>query len=145
MPTVLDPLIAYDWVFTLLKADATLSNPTTGLNRGRTYIEEAPGGTPYPLTVIQSLANEPLVGLGAILIQSNSVVMVKTVAQGTSYAAIRPIANRITTVLNGMMGTTATGQVFACWLDGIDLLPEHDQQSGLDFRNIVQRFRIAFA
>jgi hypothetical protein len=142
VPTVLDPLIAYDWVFTLLKADATL----TTLNGGRTFIDEAPKPTtPYPMTLIQSLSNVPLVVLGGVLVQMGTVVMVKSVDQSRTYTRIRPIANRIVTLLNDQMGTTPTGQVFSCVLDGVDLLPEKDAQSGLDFRNIIQRWRLAFA
>lgn len=139
MVTTLDPQIGYDWLFTTLKADATL----TSLNGGRTFIEEAPPDTLYPFTLIQMLSGVPLVGLGGVLVQLNSLYMVKTITSGRAYTPIRATANRIVTVLNDSRGTTATGQVFSCVLDDVLLLPEHNDQSNQDWRNIIQRFRLA--
>lgn len=105
--------IAYEWLQSNLKADATLATLMGG--EVRAYQRNAPEGTPvYPLILIRWVSGIVLMTVGALDVHTNALVDVLVVDKSNSTASMKPIANRVDAILNRASGTTADGQVFLC-------------------------------
>lgn len=135
-------LRGYDFIYAALNGDATLT-PLVG---ARIYAELAPQTntvTVYPFIVYSYLGGADLMGVGVVRIQTAGQFLVKVVDKTTTYATLRPIADRIDAILHGRHAAGGVdGQVFSCVREGVDPLPP-EIDNGVQYRSIAGRYRLA--
>lgn len=62
----------------------------------RVFLDYAPEGTPYPFIIFQALTPpEDVRGVGIIRVMVDTLYLVKAVAQGSDYDALRPVVSVI--------------------------------------------------
>jgi len=103
------------WLYTLLSCDTGLGGVNT-LVGGRIYAYQAPEGAVFPFVVYCRQAGHDVMGVGAARIMASEVYQVKVVGKAAtvSFGTIKPIADRIDTLLQGASGTVVDGRVLSC-------------------------------
>lgn len=110
----LTSLVGYEWLQNTIKADATLASLMNG--DVRCYQRNVPDGTPtYPLILLRFVSGIPLMTVGALDVYTNALFDVIVVSKDNSTNGMKPIANRLDTLLNRASGSTGDGTVFFCW------------------------------
>lgn len=102
-------VLGYDWIQTVLLADAGVSAITTDI-----YQDRAPVVAAYPFIVIQSQQATDVMGVGTARIITDSIYIVKSIAQSETYTPLIPLAKAIDLALHGVTGTLSGGSIFAC-------------------------------
>lgn len=122
-------------------AAASLDAISAGLST-RVFLDFAPEGTPYPFIIFQALTPPSDVrGVGIIRVMVDTLYLVKAVAQGTDYDALRPVVS----VIDGAL----TQQDPVDMAGGILLTSVRDREfrlveieNGKQFRHLGGEFRI---
>lgn len=78
------------WVWSVLSSDSTLNTAVSG----RIYAEEAPQGAPAPMVIFANLGGSTRVRTFGRHVLT-SLYLVRAIAEGSSFDAITPIADRI--------------------------------------------------
>jgi uncharacterized membrane protein YjdF len=111
--------IADRWLKETLTGDATLS----GMVGGRITGDDYPTDWVNPLVQYEMSSTRDTYGVGAVRIATHSVYVVKVIGEGSSYAPLRPIAQRIDALLHGARQTTAYGHI-EIWREAVVRYPE---------------------
>ncbi len=103
------------WLYGLLTGDGGTGGVNT-LVGGRIYAYVAPEGSTFPLIIYSRQAGHDVAGVGPARIMASEVYQVKVIGKATTVAfrAIKPIADRIDTLLQGAGGTVVDGRVLSC-------------------------------
>ncbi|HEV8639448.1 MAG TPA: hypothetical protein VG370_35005 [Chloroflexota bacterium] len=104
---MLEPYRADQFIFAALNAPPAVAD-------GRIYQGVAPEGAALPFVVFQMLAGTDLAQLGAFRVWANLLYLIKATGQGSSFAALAPLADAIDARLHRASGTTADGRVLTC-------------------------------
>ncbi len=105
-------VLGYDWIQATLLADVDVSAITTDI-----YQDRAPKDATYPFIVIQSQLSTDVMGVGTSRIITDSMFIVKSIAQSETYTPLIPLSKAIDIALHGATGSLAGGSVFACIRD----------------------------
>lgn len=140
-----EPVAADQWIYSTLKADATLTALIGGSTSPRIYNEQVPqNGTPiWPCVIynMQSAVNVMIVGPRQFW--ASMLFLVRGVHETSSYGGnLLTIAERIDTALHATPNgaTNAYGIVWSCVLEQPFRLPE--VRDGRNFRHAGAIFRI---
>ena len=109
---------AETWLYSVFSADSGaggLNHATTGV-AGRIYAYVAPAGAAFPLVIYSHQGGHDVRGVGPARIMASMVYQVKAIGKGraASFAAIKPIADRIDSLLQGASGSTTDGLILSC-------------------------------
>lgn len=118
---------------------ATL-NAAPPLAGGRIYQGIAPQGTSFPYVVYQFQGGADLDTQRVARVWADLVYLVKAVTTGSSFAAIRAIADAIDARLHGASGATADAAVDACVREQPFQLTEAD--GGVNYRHLGGVYRL---
>ena len=141
-----EPFAADQWIYSTLKADATLTALIGGATSPRIYSDLAPQGPPLPVLPyviyqMQSAVNLMIVGPRSFW--ANMTYIVKGVNETLSYGGpLLTIAERIIADLHATPNGAANayGIIWTCVLDDHFRMPE--VTAGRNFRHSGGRFRI---
>ncbi len=126
-----------EWLWALLRYDATLQ----GLVGGRVYAYAAPEGATLPAVVFQhQAATDVRTGPGQDRIMVDGLWLVRGVSEGRSFAQLRPVADRIDTLLSGASGTVSDALVLHTVREEPAVLVE--RQAGIEYRHLGGLYRI---
>jgi len=98
------------WRYTTLTGDATLAAAVGARCYG--YIAPQPAQFPFLLFAMQ--AGTDVMGVGTARIMLNALFQVKVIGATNSFAALKPLADRIDAVLHGATGSVVDGAILAC-------------------------------
>lgn len=98
------------WLYTLLSGDATL----TALVGARIYAYVAAQGAAMPFVVFNLQDGSDVMGVGTARIMFDGLYQVKGINEASSFASLKPIADRIDTLLQGNSGSVLDGAILAC-------------------------------
>ena len=119
---------AIDLVYARLSGDSTLSSLVGGRIGREPIIPVATGLARFPYVSFGIQANTPLGTLNATRVWENTVVRVSiwaTMGTGQGWAAVRSIADRVGTLMQGYGGTTGGAQVVKFRLiETVDLIED---------------------
>lgn len=104
------------WIASKLIGASVLDDIFTGLSQ-RVYNMFAPAFTGFPFIIFQAQSPPAVVrGVGSAEVMVDTIYVVKAIAQGTSYAALAPIASAIRFMLVTNNGeTTSNGdEIISC-------------------------------
>lgn len=141
-----EPVAADQWIYSTLKADATLTNLIGGGASPRIYIDQAPQGLPngvYPYVLFQMQSAVDLMWVGPRRVWSNMLYLVRGVHETGQYTGpLLTMSERIDAVLHATPnGTTnAYGVIWSCVSEQPFRLPE--TVNGRNFRHFGRIFRI---
>jgi len=142
-----EPVAADQWIYSTLKADATLTALIGGSAAPRIYNEQAPQGngtTPiYPLIIYQMQSAVDLMWVGPRRVWSDMLYLVRGVAETSSYGGnLLTITERIDETLHATPNgdTNAYGVIWTCVGEQPFRLPE--VQGGRNFRHFGRIYRI---
>lgn len=128
---------AFEWLYGLLSADATL----VALINGRVYRHVAPQGAARPFLVAGYLAGSDVMTVSTARIMSSLVCTVRAVGLATQYGTLVSIADRADTLLHAASGVVADARVLSCVrelaLDYYEVSSE-----GLTFAHIGGQYRL---
>lgn len=129
---------AEDFIFNRLDPDEVLD----GLIDGRFYSDVAPEGTPSPWVVYQCQTPESrsVRGLGGVIIMLDEIYTIRAICEGSDYAPIKPIAERIVDLLHNYHGPVTDGYVLACQFLGP--VKYFTVENGIQYRHLGGTFRI---
>lgn len=103
------------WLYGLLSGDTGAGGVST-LVGGRIYAYIAPERSAFPLVVYSRQAGHDVAGVGPVRIMAREVYQVKVIGKAATVAfgAIKPIADRIDTLLQGASGSVVDGSILSC-------------------------------
>ncbi len=103
------------WLYGLLAGDTGVGGVST-LVGGRIYAYIAPEGSAFPLVVYSRQAGHDVAGVGSARIMASEVYQVKVIGKGSTvgFEAIRPVADRLDSLLQGASGSVVDGQILSC-------------------------------
>jgi len=106
---------AEQWLYSLLTGDTGPGGVNTFVG-GRIYAYVAPSGASFPFVVYSYQGGHDVQGIGPARIMASGVYQVKVVGKAATVAfgAIKAIADRIDTLLQGASGTVVDGRVLSC-------------------------------
>ncbi len=110
--SVVETVRVEEWLYQTLAGDPTLR----ALVGDRVYAYQAPHEARYPLVVFSRQAGRDVRGVGPSRILANEIYQVKVIGRGSAvgFAALKAIADRVDTLLQGSSGAVADGQVLSC-------------------------------
>lgn len=98
------------WLYTTLTGDATLAAAVST----RCYGYIAPQNAIYPLLLFSMQAGTDVMGVGTARVMLTCLYQVKVIGATNSFAALKPLADRIDAVLQGATGSVVDGAILAC-------------------------------
>lgn len=106
---------AEQWLYSLLTGD----NGAGGVNTlvgGRIYAYLAPSSATFPLVIYSHQGSHDVRGVGPSRIMASMVYQMKVIGKGSSagFGAIKAIADRIDSLLQGASGQVVDGQIVSC-------------------------------
>lgn len=106
---------AEQWLYSLLSGDAGAGGVNT-LVGGRIYAYVAPSGAAFPLVVYSRQAGHDVMGVGTVRIMASELYQVKVIGKGAtvSFGAIKAVADRIDSLLQGASGSVVDGLILSC-------------------------------
>lgn len=124
------------WLWGLLRYDATLQ----ALVGSRVYADRAPLGATLPAVVFQQQAAvDVTTGPGVARIMTNTLYLVRGVAEGGSYTPLLPVEARIDELLQGASGSPVGAQVLHCHREAPFRLVE--RTDGIEIRHLGGLYR----
>ncbi len=131
------------WMYATLTADGVLA-PLLGT---RIYEVPAPPDAADPFVAVQQYQSpSDLYTNGAILVFTDVYLKLIIVQRGTSISTpfnLEAIDTRITTVLHGKSGSTATARVLSCVRAGPALTaPDFDKQTGAQYAQLGSNWHV---
>jgi hypothetical protein len=127
--------IADRWLLATLTGDSTLSTMVGGRISG----DEYPTEWANPLVHFDMSSTRDIYGVGAVRIGVQAVYLVKVIGEGSSYAALRPIARRVDELLHDARATTAYGHI-ECWREAAVRYGE--TMVGVRYRHLGGMYRV---
>lgn len=124
------------WLYTKLSSDATI----TSLVAARIYGYTAPPTPTFPYIIFNHQGSADVSAVGGYRIFNSGVYQVKAVAQSTSAATAKTIADRIDTLLQRAYGTVTGGYVLGCVRE--QPLVYVEITNGIQYRNLGGLYRI---
>ncbi len=106
---------AEQWLYTLLTTDSGAGGVNT-LVGGRIYAYVAPSGAAFPLVVYSHQGSHDVRGVGPTRIMASMVYQVKVIGKSSAagFGAIKAVADRLDTLLQGASGSVVDGRVLSC-------------------------------
>lgn len=106
---------AEQWLYQLLTGDSGPGGVNT-LVDGRIYAYVAPSAATFPFVVYSHQGSHDVRGVGPTRIMASMVYQVKVVgkASTTAMGAIKPIADRLDSLLQGASGQVVDGRIVSC-------------------------------
>ncbi len=103
------------WLCELLTGDTGEGGVST-LVGGRIYAYVAPEGSAFPLVIYSRQAGHDVAGVGSARIMASEVYQVKVIGRAAAvlFNAIKAIADRIDSLLQGASGSVVDGQILSC-------------------------------
>lgn len=135
-----ETVVALQWVEAVLKASPSLA----GYLGDRIYEGAAPKSAAYPFVIYDVVSAVDLMVVGPERIWSDTLVLVKAVAQSSSLA-LAPLASAIDVALTSPTGGTVaspSGQVFTSVREEPFRLHELDSELGVWFTHLGGRYRL---
>lgn len=129
-------VLGYDFIAATLLADADV----IAIIGDRVYQDVAPASAIYPFIVIQNQLSDDMLGVGSVRIYTDTIFIVKAVAQVDTYDPLRPLAKAIDVALNGVTGSVLDGTVFACIREESFRLAETEE--GVHHKNLGGSYRL---
>ena len=102
-------ILGYDWIQATLLASSDVTDITSDI-----YQDRAPASANYPFIVIQNQLTIDVMGVGTARIMTDSIYIVKSIAQSETYTPLIPLSEAIDSALHGTTGSLSGGSVFAC-------------------------------
>jgi hypothetical protein len=131
-----DYLIAEEFFYTLLANDAALQ----ALVGNRVYSGTAPEGSAYPLVQFSFEGGRDVQEVAGHPIMIDELYVVKAVGKGNRLDTLKPIYERVHTLLQRASGTVADGKVIACVRQTPIKYEEID--NGITYRHLGGIYRI---
>ncbi len=106
---------AEKWLYSVLSGDTGAGGVNT-LVGGRIYAYLAPERSAYPLVIFSHQGDYDVMGVGTARILASTLYQVKAVGRGSAVGmnAIKTIADRIDTLLQGASGSVTDGVILSC-------------------------------
>lgn len=133
-----ETVLAETWLYTTLKANATLTALIGGSTTPRIYSAVVPQGAALPAVVFQQMSGEDLLTLNAYRVWSDLVYLVKGIAQAGGFVALDGIAAQIDVSLHRVSGTG----VAACYRERPFTYVEPETADGQQYRHLGGIYRI---
>jgi hypothetical protein len=131
-----EPSLIEEWVESIC-----LTTPAiTGLVGNRVYQELAPLSANYPFIVHQTQTSSDLYGVGARRIWVDAEVIVRGVAQVSSYTPLKPLASAIDAAFDGTASSLVDGSVIA--VRRIRPYTSVEQYEGYQIRHLGGVYRV---
>lgn len=134
-----EDMIVAGWLTSVLGGDATLQGllGTQGVWDG-----PAPDNALYPLLRIDAQSPGYMVrGVGAVEVMADSLWLIRGIYEGTSYLPLKPIAERVHSLLHGAVAQVVTdGTIEAVARESI--FRQRVSDAGKEFRHLGGIYRI---
>jgi hypothetical protein len=134
----MNPLIADEWIYGVLSADATLQ----WLMAQRWYSDAIPEKAALPAGVYAMATAEDVAMFNAVIIADGFDYDIKVVGDTASYGDIEAAANRMHALLHGKTGTVTRGVVISCVREMPIRYTERDTQNGKTYKHLGGTYRI---
>lgn len=125
-------------VFNLLAADTGAGGVSTLLS-GRIYRDRVPQSAALPAATVTLVSHTDLNTIGGRRVLANTLVDVRIVGSGPSYAAINPVARRADIVLQSAGGASFGSMVVELRRTAMQQFIEDD--AGVMFAHTIQTYR----
>ncbi len=139
MTAGIETVVAHDWIKAALDASAALATHVST----RIYYKQAPNDeTAYPFVVFQNQSAEDVRGVGLESIMSDTLYLVKAIAQATTWTtALKGAVSAVHVALTSSTGgSTADGNVWtAVRMSPFELV---ESEGGKEFRHLGGIYRI---
>lgn len=129
---------AAKWAWTLLRAD-TASGGVNTLSGGRIYRDLVPQSAALPAVVITTQAATDDVAIGGHRVTTSVLLNVRVVTTAADYVAVKALADRVDTVLDGATGSQDTVLIGKTVRDSTQQYLE--VEDGITYANVVQLYR----
>lgn len=106
---------AEKWLYALMSGDSGVGGVST-LVGGRIYAYAAPSRVSFPFVVFSHMGDYDVRAVGTARILASMTYQVKAVGRGSAVGmnAIKTIADRIDTLLQGASGSVTDGVILSC-------------------------------
>jgi hypothetical protein len=125
-------------VYDLLAADTGAGGVSTLLG-GRIYRDRVPAAASLPAATVTLVSHTDLNTMGGTRVVANTLVDVRVVGAGSSYATLNPVARRADVVLQEAGGTSFGSVVVKLRRTAVTQFIEDD--SGVMYAHVVQTYR----
>jgi hypothetical protein len=125
-------------VYDLLAADTGAGGVSTLLG-GRIYRDRVPAAASLPAATVTLVSHTDLNTMGGTRVVANTLVDVRVVGSGSSYATLNPVARRADVVLQEAGGTSFGSVVVKLRRTAVTQFIEDD--SGVMYAHVVQTYR----
>lgn len=123
------------WIISRLRADATL----TSLGLQGVYDGDAPVSAAYPFALVTNQGTADTRGVGGLRIAQGGLVRVAVIKEGWGADSIRPIAERIDALLDGVSASSSELTVIALNRESED--KRAYTEDGIHFEELLADYR----